>query len=112
MLKTHTNHSSTIMLISAAALLIVALGAITMIKLTPSAAQLSVQPVNRFALKVAPALASANLSLPVSNSVYISEQTLRTRIDDAIEQHKSELAQWLMNILNGRYEHRCCGLPY
>jgi hypothetical protein len=44
-------------------------------------------------------------------SLYLSEQTLRARLDLAYERGPESEVQRLLHILNGRYEHRCCGLP-
>jgi hypothetical protein len=46
-----------------------------------------------------------------ARSLYVSEQSLRRMLDDAYEHHRATRVQALLRILNGRYEHRCCGLP-
>jgi hypothetical protein len=51
----------------------------------------------------APAIAGRSLRL--------SEETLRARLDEAYERGTQAQVQALLHILNGRYEHRCCGLP-
>ncbi len=45
------------------------------------------------------------------HSVSSSERILRTQLDQAYERHQDERVQYLLGILNGRFEHRCCGLP-
>jgi hypothetical protein len=58
---------------------------------------------------VAPVAVAAH---PVAaRSLYMSEQTLRRMLDDAYEHHQTARVQTLLRTLNGRYEHRCCGLP-
>lgn len=46
-----------------------------------------------------------------ARSLYLSEQTLRARLDLAYERGPESEVQRLLGILNKRYEHRCCGLP-
>ena len=65
---------------------------------------------------VGPVVESADLPLAAANpmaarSLYLSEQTLRARLDLAYERGPEAEVQRLLHILNGRYEHRCCGLP-
>jgi len=114
MLKTNTNSSGTLAVITASILLLIFLGAIAMLKVTTSAPQLSAPASNSASQAgtqhAAPASASEN-GLVRSGTYPTSEQALRARIDNAIEQHKTELVQWWMNILNERYEHRA-GQPY
>ncbi len=63
-------------------------------------------------------VAVENVDLPLvaaspalSTSVYLDEQTLRTRIEQAFDHGKVTDARALLSVLNKRYEHRCCGLP-
>lgn len=109
MLKTRTISLSTIVLISVAVILVAALAMAAYLKITPSAPSVSLPPANPAIENLVPAPVSAN---PVAaRSVYVSEQTLRSRLDEAYERGQDRLAQTLLRILNGRYEHRCCGLP-
>jgi hypothetical protein len=57
------------------------------------------------------AMVSVSANPAVPRSLYVSEQTLRRRLDDAYENHDAALVQTLLHTLNGRDEHRCCGLP-
>ncbi len=45
------------------------------------------------------------------HAVPLGERTLRTQLEQAYERHQDERVQYLLGILNGRFEHRCCGLP-
>ncbi len=54
-------------------------------------------------------LAAAKPAL--STSVYLDEQTLKTRIEQAFDHGNVTEARSLLGVLNKRYEHRCCGLP-
>jgi hypothetical protein len=47
----------------------------------------------------------------VGRSLRLTEETLRARLDKAYERGTQAQVQLLLHILNGRYEHRCCGLP-
>lgn len=66
---------------------------------------------NAIAPNAAPAAVAVSAHPVAARSLYISEQTLRSRLDDAYEHHDAASLQALLRILNGRYEHRCCGLP-
>ena len=112
MIKTHTIPSNTIALISAAVILVIviALGVVGHLMTTSTAAfQLVPAEKNVVNIVVPAPVAAATIN---TNSVYISEQTLQNRLDDAYERHQTALVQKYLNILNGRYERRCCGLPY
>jgi len=59
----------------------------------------------------------STLLVPISpnpgaiSSAYISNETLSRMLDQAYEHAWDARGQMLLRILNGRYEHRCCGLP-
>ena len=59
---------------------------------------------------------AAPVHLVAARSLYVSEATLRSRLDQAYEQRLRSPAQAqvqaLLRILNGRYERRQGGLPY
>ncbi len=56
-------------------------------------------------------LAAASAAPMAVHTVPSSERILRTQLDQAYERHQDERVQYLLDILNGRFEHRCCGLP-
>src|SRR5512141_2296159 len=86
-----------------AALVVVAvLAAAFFFRASAPAAQLAPK-----ALAVAPQSAA-----PVAaRSVFVSEQKLQRNINEAAEHHWGVRGQALMQVLNQRHEHRCCGLP-
>ena len=110
MLKTHTIQPSTIALISAAVILVIALGVVAYLSTAPTVPFQPIQAQNGASNIVNPAPVPATVI--TTNSVYVSEQTLRNRLDDAYDRHQTVLVQKLLRILNGRYERRCCGFPY
>jgi hypothetical protein len=110
MLKTHTLQPSTIALIGAAAILVIVLGVAAHLMTAPTIPSLLSPAENPASNSVALAPVSANPA--AAHSVYVSEQTLRNRLDEAYERHQTALVQKLLPILNGRYERRCCGFPY
>ena len=56
-------------------------------------------------------LAPISANPVAAHSVYMSEQSLRSSLDDAYEKHQATRVQTLLRILNGRYERRV-NLPY
>ena len=57
------------------------------------------------------AVAPVSVNPSVSHGTYMSEQTIRSILDQAYEQHRwGTREQTLLRILNGRYENRV-GLP-
>ncbi len=110
MLKTHTIPSSTIVLISAAVILVIALGGVAHLMTASTAAFPSVPAGKSVANVVVPA--SVPATTITTNSVYISEKSLWNSLEIAYERHQTTLVQTLLRILNGRYERRCCGFPY
>lgn len=110
MLKIHTKLPNAIALVSVAVLLVIVLGAAAYLKMAPPMSSVSAPAGNLASQNVAPA--SVLASQPSIHSIYISDQTLRNWLDDAYERHQSHRVQTLLHILNGRYERRCCGLPY
>ncbi len=44
--------------------------------------------------------------------LYRSEETLKRWLNEAYEAHDAVRVEMLRRILDGRYERRCCGLPY
>jgi hypothetical protein len=72
----------------------------------PSGLSLAANPVN-VSVPLPPVKAQ-----PINaQSVYMSDQALRRMLDQAYDYHQISNVQALLGILNGRYEHRCCGLP-
>ena len=110
MLKTHTIPSSTVALISVVVILVIALGAFAHLMTTSTASFPSGPAEKSVANIVVPASVPATTF--TTNSVYISEQSLWNSLEFAYERHQTALVQKLQHILNGRYERRCCGLPY
>jgi hypothetical protein len=55
--------------------------------------------------------APAGVQAVAARSMYLSENILRARLDEAYERGTQAQVQALLQILNERYEHRCCGLP-
>ena len=112
MLKTHTIPSNAIILISTAAILVIviALGVIGHLMTTSTASFPSSPAEKSVANIVVPASVPATTF--TTNSVYISEQSLWNSLEFAYERHQTALVHKLQRILNGRYERRCCGLPY
>jgi len=109
MLKNNTTLPSPIALISVVAVLIIALGAVALIKWAPAAPSLPVQVGNPASASNPEASVSPNQ--PAARSVHISTETLRRWLDDAYERHQTMRVQTLQDMLNGRYERRV-GLPY
>ena len=124
MLKARTVSLTTIALISVVGILVIAPGmaaynqtaplalSVPVPTVTPPAENIALAPVAAVSPAVeniAPASVSANSV--AAHGVYMSEQMLRRWLDDAYERHQATRVQTLLRILNGRYEHRCCGLP-
>ena len=82
----------------------------------PSAPEMppSLAPANAIVESVdfAPVAVQPMAVQPVAaRTLYLSEPVLRSRLDEAYERGPKSQVQALLRILNGRYEHRCCGLP-
>ena len=109
MLKTHSVSSNTVVWMVLAAILVVSLGAILILK--PASPAIVAGPSDgnpvSVSLNPAPAALHSNTAL----SPYISEASLRHWLDEAYEKHQTARIQTLLGLLNGRYERRCCGLP-
>ena len=110
MLKTHIAPPNAILLISAAVILVIALGVVAHLMTAPTVPFQPIHVQNGASNIVNPA--SVPAAVITTNSFYVSEQTLRNRLDDAYERHQTALVQKLSRILNGRFERRCCGFPY
>ena len=109
MLRTNPIRPSTITLIWATVILVIALGAVAYIKLAPATSPLSIYAGNSVPQGNPQVAVSVSPYFP--NSVYIGNQTLRNWIDKAYDQNKSLLAQKYQKILDGRYTLRV-GAPY
>jgi hypothetical protein len=101
-------------LFGAAIILVVAVSTATFFR--PSAPEMppSLAPANAIVESVdfAPVAVQPMAVQPVAaRSLYLSEPLLRSRLDEAYERGPKSQVQALLQILNGRYEHRCCGLP-
>ena len=104
MLRTNPIRPSTISQIWAAVILVIALGAVAYIKLAPATPHLSIYAGN--SVPQSNPQVAVSVSPYFTNSVYISNQTLRNWIDQAYDQHKILLAQKYQKILDGRYALR------
>ena len=115
MLRSHSHAVSPqmIALISVAAVIVViALGAVIYSKMAPPALPVEV-PQEQLVPVPTVALPSVAISAPAhSVSIYRSEETLRSWLDEAYEAHQPARVEMLLRILNGRYERRCHELPY
>lgn len=110
MLKAHHPISpASIALIGVAVILVVALGAVAYLRMAPPALPVPAPVANPVVVNPIQIPVTGNLVAP--RSVYMSEQSLRRWLDDAYEKHQGARVQMLLDILNKRYEHRCCGLP-
>jgi hypothetical protein len=56
-------------------------------------------------------LAPISANAGVSYGAAMSDESLRHLIDRATDHRWGAYGQTLLSLLNGRYEHRCCGLP-
>jgi len=99
----------TVVLFAVAFILVTVLATTAYFKMTIPAPSLSIPAANLVSESAALAPVSANPS--AAHSVYMSEQTLRRILNEADENHWGMCDQALLSNLNGRYEHRCCGLP-
>lgn len=109
MLKTRSVSSNTVAWIILAAILVVALGAILILKPASPAVVAGPSDGNPVSVSLNPAPAALHPSIALSP--YISAASLRRWLDEAYEKHQTSRIQTLLGLLNGRYEHRCCGLP-
>jgi hypothetical protein len=99
----------TVVLFGVAFILVTALATTAYFKMIPPAPSPSIPAANFVSESATLAPVSAKPS--TAHSVYMSEQTLKRILNEAYENHWGTRDQALLHILNGRYEHRCCGLP-
>ncbi len=98
------------MLFGVVLILAIGLATAAFIKATSSAASPSISAAKPEAGSAA--LAPNSASPNAAHSATMSEQTIRRMLDQAYNRHWDANGQLLLSILNGRYERRCCGLPW
>jgi hypothetical protein len=100
----------TVMLFGVVLILAIGLATAAFFKTTTSAASPSIAAANPEAGSAALAQNSANPNAAYSPTM--SEYTIRRMLDEAYNRHWDANGQLLLSFLNGRYERRCCGLPW
>jgi hypothetical protein len=99
----------TVLLFGVVFMLAIALAATAYFKMTtppPSPVVSAANPVTESAV-----LAPISANPGVGYNAIMSNETLRRLLEQAYDHSWGAHGQMLLRILNGRYEHRCCGLP-
>lgn len=115
MLKAHHISPKVIAWIGAGVIVVIALSAAFYLKAVPFAIPAEIPVANPAVENPVQAPVDTNPAIvappAVARSNYVSEATLRRWLEEAYDNQQFARAQEIQRILNGRYEHRCCGLP-